>query len=527
MKIGLAYLKGSVPGFEDFGNLPTDIVKSNGLVNGIKAHKALDALIIPGGSLLESDSISPELAIEIKKIAKDGKPVIGICSGFQAIANETNTGRKSPCPIIKKGIGLLNVNFSPFISNDRVEAFTTNDSFFTNNITKITGFHSHTYGKIDFNSTTPISTTDTPTDTHTNIPTDIPIIYSKLKRANYKDTDDSVVSGVRNDDGNVIGTMIHGILDENPQIVDNVLDFIDADEIAKKDIFERNNVLKIAIRSELGIDSGIKLLNSNSNFNLNFNSNSQNNIGQIPPVLMIASNGSDSGKTFITTGISGALTKRGMKIAILKVGPDVRDTIPSLYLTKGKMEDFASIKIGHLGWMEIKDVLDKLRDSDYDFVLIEGVMSVFTGLLNEKIPYSGAEIAISSNIPMLLVTGVNKGGIESAAIDIVSHANKLNEMGIAINGIILNKVYDMEIFNEASNYIKNKTNIDEIIPIPKISLDERSTIPEIEINLEDFSLPALNTIEKYLDLDKIANMAAIPEFNSYLDYEKIKKYFLN
>ena len=28
-KIGLAYLNGSVPGFEDFGNLPTDIVKEN------------------------------------------------------------------------------------------------------------------------------------------------------------------------------------------------------------------------------------------------------------------------------------------------------------------------------------------------------------------------------------------------------------------------------------------------------------------------------------------------------------------
>ena len=35
-RIGLAYVSGAVPGFEDFGNLPTDIVKENGLEKEIK-----------------------------------------------------------------------------------------------------------------------------------------------------------------------------------------------------------------------------------------------------------------------------------------------------------------------------------------------------------------------------------------------------------------------------------------------------------------------------------------------------------
>ena len=65
-KIGLAYLNGSVPGFEDFGILPTDIVKENGLVNGIKASEELDALIIPGGTLIESNDINMDLNREIK-----------------------------------------------------------------------------------------------------------------------------------------------------------------------------------------------------------------------------------------------------------------------------------------------------------------------------------------------------------------------------------------------------------------------------------------------------------------------------
>lgn len=107
MKIGLIYIKGSLPGFEDFGNIPTDLVKSNGTIkntNSIKTSKELDGIIIPGSPILESNSISNDLANEIKIMANEGKPVIGICSGFQALANQTDVGRKSPCPIIKKRI---------------------------------------------------------------------------------------------------------------------------------------------------------------------------------------------------------------------------------------------------------------------------------------------------------------------------------------------------------------------------------------------------------------------------------------
>ena len=95
-KIGLAYINGAVPGFEDFGNLPTDIVKENGLVNGNKASDELDALIIPGGTLIESNDINMGLNTEIKKMAKAGKPIIGICAGFQLLSNQIDIGRKSP-----------------------------------------------------------------------------------------------------------------------------------------------------------------------------------------------------------------------------------------------------------------------------------------------------------------------------------------------------------------------------------------------------------------------------------------------
>jgi cobyric acid synthase len=357
---------------------------------------------------------------------------------------------------------------------------------------------------------------------------------------NYNDTDSSVLSGVRNDDGNVIGTMIHGILDENPDLVDNIFDFCGANPIDMDKVFSANEELKSRIKSELAIDTDINIKNIKScnefkkmilnslNSKNKEDSHSLDSLKRkIPPFIMIGSTGSDSGKTFITTGLAGALTKRGLNVCVLKVGPDLRDTEPSLYLTKNRMEEYTSIKIGHLGWMDIKDTLNRLKTSNYDFVIVEGVMSVFTGFLNERIPYSGAEIAVSSNIPMLLISGVNIGGIESAACDLVAHTNILHKMGISVNGIILNKVYDMKIFEELVEYIATETKLakDHILAIPKVKLDERSTTPEVQIQLEVFSKFALSTVEKHIDLEKIVKMSAIPEFKGYLSYDKLKSFF--
>ena len=491
-KIGLAYVSGAVPGFEDFGNLPTDIVKENGLVNGNRASEELDALIIPGGTLIESNDINMDLNTEIKKMARDGKPIIGICAGFQLLSNQIDIGRKSPVPIVKEGLGLIDVNFSPLITSDRVKAKVFDNSFLVKNQTEdITGFHTHTYGKVEGDAK--------------------PLFYSQVQRMNYGDTNKkgeyNIFSGACNDDGNVIGTMIHGILDENPIIVENLREQIDIQDL--DDIYNRNMQVKKFLQSEVGINTNMKIPEIEHN--------------KKPKYLMIGSNGSDSGKTFIITGLAGALRKRGYKVALLKVGPDVRDIIPGLYLTKGKMEDFASVKIGHLGWADIESTVAKLNSSDYDIVLIEGVMSVFTGLLNETVPYSAAEIAMSSNIPMILATGVNKGGIESAAIDIVSHANMLEKFGVSVEAVLLNKVYNDDIFDNVVPYIKNNTSVDKVLKLPKLkSADMRGFIPEVEIRYELFTSHSMDLIENNLNIDEIIAMAREVEFEKIYSFEEIK-----
>ncbi len=502
MKIGLVYVKGAVPGFENFGNLPTHLLKKNGLVGGLNAHKILDGIIIPGGTIVESESLSPELSEEIKIMARQGKFILGICSGFQALAIKTDIGRKSPCKIEKKGLGLLDVSFSPMISNDRVEANITGESFLTKGLVgeTINGFHCHTYGNIEGDSET--------------------IFKSNIKRVNYADDHRDVVAGVKNLEGNVVGTMIHGCLDNNPSLVENILKFTDATEEDRTQIISDNLNLVKKIRRNLGIETGIRVTDKlSSKKDINHASD------ELPPTIMIGSTGSDSGKTFLLTGLAGAFRRKGIKVAVLKIGPDIRDIVPALYLTKEKMEIHSSIKIGNLGWMDLKDVLKSLKSFNYDLVIIEGVMSIFTGLLNENLPYSSAEIAKAANIPVLMVSSCNKGGIETAAVNVASHVRIMRKFGINVPGVIFNRVYNLDIFHRACQIFKNDNNLEMIGKVPKVKMNKRGNTPEVEIKLEDFCYMALKTVENHLELEKIIKMAKVPDFKGYMDMGSIEESF--
>lgn len=499
-KIGILYVKGSLPNFEDFGKLPTHLLKANGMVNGKKAEEILDGLIIPGGSIVESESITPDVARVIKKMNSQGKFILGMCSGFQVLAQKTDIGRKSPCPVEREGLGILDVTFHPLIGTDRVEAEVAGESFLTRGMMgeTVTGFHCHTYGDIRG---------DAP-----------PILYSQVKRTDYADNPRKILASVRNDEGNVVGTMIHGSLDENPSLVNNILSYLDADEAETLKIHQANQELLKKVKGEIGIGLDIY-----SDYRISLKQKTT----EIPPFLMIASTGSDSGKTFLTTGMVGALRRKGYRVGVLKVGPDTRDIVPSLYLNKEKMISLSSIQIGGLGWKDLEEIIKGLKGQPYDLILIEGVMSIFTGLLNEKTPFSAAEIAIAGNIPVMMVSGCNKGGIETAALDMASHLKMMQKLGIKVTGAILNKVYHGGIAETASKHIQEATGLDWVARVPKAQLAARGGTPEVEIKLEDFCLKAMETVEKYLDVEEILKMALKPEFTSYISYDEIKDVYLS
>ncbi|EHP87215.1 AAA family ATPase [Methanotorris formicicus] len=460
MEIGILDIKGSLPCFENFGNLPTKIIDEN----NIKDIKDLDMLIIPGGSIVESKSINENLK---KEIMDFDEYIIGICSGFQILSEKVDIGRKSPVPIIRDGLGLLNVEFSPLICTDRVKATLKIDSILGKKGTIGEGFHCHTYGDIKI------------TDKKTK-----PFTTSEVKKLNYKmqKTCKNIISGAIC--GKVIGTMVHGFLD-NEHIRNNILDNLKVDEEERKKIFEKNKEVMKKLKLK-----GLKFRN-----NTNKNITNTKNEKEIRGIILLAT-GSESGKTFLTTAISSKLDG---KVLVSKIGPDVRDIVPALYLLREPMLKYSSIKIGDRGWCEVSEYLNYLKNSNYDYIIIEGVMGAFTGALNKK-NYSGSEIAKLLNFPVYVVSACNKSGIEGAFVESLAYYSLLKEMGVKVEGIILNKVYNFDVFEKVKK-IGDEIGI-KVIGIRKAEMEKRGLIPEVEIDYEEFCKLAME-LDIKLEIPKV------------------------
>ncbi|MCW3995178.1 MAG: AAA family ATPase [Candidatus Bathyarchaeota archaeon] len=502
-RIGLIYLPGALPCFEDFGNLPTDLVCANAQVDGKPASEVLDMLVIPGGSLVESQSINKKVTEEILKMAEAGKFVLGICSGFQVLAKETDVGRLSTIPITREGLGLLDAEFKPLVCTDRVQAEVVGKSFLTQEIGKtVSGFHCHTYGKILLHEGSK------------------PIIITHANRVNYKKDPQDLISGVANKAGNVVGIFIHALLDQNPTIINSITKSLDINTVELDAIRQANAKLLEQIKGEVGVATNVR---------------QQPLITQkAPRLLMVTATGSGSGKTFIVAGIAGALKKKGFKVGVIKVGGDIRDAVPSLYLIKEPIKDYSSIKIGESGWTPLQQAVEE-ASKKYNFLLVEGAMSAFTGLLNEnyKRPMSTAEVAAALGASTIVVVGCDKEGIEGALINTLNYVNILKSLGVKTTGVILNKLRVSYITDEIKQMMStafHNVGIQLLGMVPRLDLEGRGMIPEIEIRYEDFGAQAIDAAEKYIDLDLLSKIATPPVL-TYIDYEafmeKFKKLLTN
>ncbi|MCS3901899.1 AAA family ATPase [Methanococcus voltae] len=497
MEIGLLSVKNTLPFFENFGNLPTKLISES----NIKDINDLDFFIIPGGSLIECNDLLNNNEFTSTMSNYQGY-ILGICSGFQLLSYNIDIGRKSQTPILKKGLGLLDVNIAPLICTDRVNfkiedktLFNTlyksdkNNNVLKNNYNKLyEGFHCHTYGHI------------TPENSK---------VFTKsiVNKLNYKmlETSNELISGAY--DGKIYGTMIHNFLD-NKNIKESLLSKFKIKEDELKEITDKNQK--------------IKLNSKKYRFNGKTDINKIDNIKKAKKGIILLGTGSESGKTFITTSIAGKLAEKGYKVFSAKIGPDVRDIVPSLYITNETMTKYNSIKIYDRGWSTISEFKKYIETSDYDYYIIEGVMGAFTGCLN-KAGYSSAEIAKFLNIPTYVVSSCSKSGIEGAYIESLIYYKLLEKIGADVKGIILNKTYNDRIAEKVKK-IGDLSDID-IIPIKKakqnINIKNRGLMPEIEIDYDLFCKLAL---ELDINMD-LFNMTINNKNN--LNDEIIQKYFEN
>src|SRR4030065_55893 len=317
---------------------------------------------------------------------------------------------------------------------------------------KVTGFHCHTSGKM----TVPDQSK--------------PTLIPHIRRASSENEPQDIVSGVANKDGNVVGVLMHALLDRNESVIQSIAKSLDISAEELREIRDANSRLTTEIKREVGIATNVK---------------SQLRTGRPakrPDVLLITATGSGSGKTFIVTGVAGALKKRGFRVGVIKVGGDIRDLVPALYLIKEPIRDYSSIRIGESGWRSIGEVMDE-ASQHHDFLLVEGAMNAFTGLFNENVtrPTSTAEVALAMDAPTIVVVGCDKEGIEGAVLRAPNHASLMKHLGIKAKGVVFNKARTSYMTDEIKLVITHafkSIGVEMLGIVPRIELEGRGMIPE-------------------------------------------------
>jgi len=152
------------------------------------------------------------------------------------------------------------------------------------------------------------------------------------------------------------------------------------------------------------------------------------------PRVVIAAPGSGHGKTSVTTGLLGALRRRGLKVSPHKVGPD--------YIDPG----YHALAAGRPGrnldpWLVGEDQIAPMFAAGAhtpvpaDIAVIEGVMGLFDGASGRGDFASTAHVARLLNAPVVLVIDAAGMSLSAAA---TLHGFATFDPRIGVGGVIFN-----------------------------------------------------------------------------------------
>ncbi|MDH5755532.1 MAG: cobyrinate a,c-diamide synthase, partial [Nitrospinota bacterium] len=151
------------------------------------------------------------------------------------------------------------------------------------------------------------------------------------------------------------------------------------------------------------------------------------------PRIVIAGTQSGVGKTSFSLGLIRALTRKGLRVAPFKVGPDFLDPT---YLRLAARRQCHNLD----GWMMGQDYVTSLFSqaaAGADVAVVEGVMGMFDGMAPNSLEGSTAQMASILKAPVILV--VDAGGMAgSLAAMAMGYAGFHSEVKVA--GVIANKV---------------------------------------------------------------------------------------
>jgi len=130
-------------------------------------------------------------------------------------------------------------------------------------------------------------------------------------------------------------------------------------------------------------------------------------------------------------------------------------------------------------------------------------------------------------VPTVVVAGCSKEGIEGGVISTLNYVKLLKSLGVETVGVILNKVHVSYLNAELKQVIRQAfedAGVQLLGIVPRIDVEGRGAIPEIEIKYEEFGAKAIETVESSIAIDKVMEVAA-PASPAFVDYETLVKKF--
>ncbi len=202
------------------------------------------------------------------------------------------------------------------------------------------------------------------------------------------------------------------------------------------------------------------------------------------PRVMIAGTHSGVGKTTITLGLMSALAQRGYNVQGFKVGPDFIDPGHHTAVTGNPSRNLDTWMMGVEACIE----LFKRSAIKVDISIIEGVMGLYDGHLDEGEVGSSAHLAKILNTPVILIVDA-KGMSRSAGAVVLGYLNFDPEVKIA--GVILNNIGSTSHFESIRDSIEEACKkIPPNPPFPKggfvlgyLPKDTKITIPQRHLGL--------------------------------------------
>jgi cobyrinic acid a,c-diamide synthase len=226
------------------------------------------------------------------------------------------------------------------------------------------------------------------------------------------------------------------------------------------------------------------------------------------PRVVIAGTSSGAGKTSVTSGLIGALRRRGMRVQGFKVGPDYID--PSYHaLASGRpgrnLDAF-------LSGPELIAPLVRHGARDADIAVIEGVMALFDGASGRGELASTAHVAKLLRAPVVLVIDASAMARSVAAI---VHGYRTFDADVDIAGVIFNHVgspHHAQLLREAVEGLPRPTPVlGALSRDPAVRAPERhlGLVPALERQLQTHGeLEALaSAVERYTDVQAIVALA--------------------